>query len=130
MAKLRINPGPGQRKKIANTIGEIPLDQLACRATAHRWALNDLEFGKRLPRGLSAERVGVEGVFELVDECLRCGKQRRIITGVNGQVGTGTRYYRDPIDWVRLSADLEVVKADLLTVHLANNAAALFGGNP
>jgi len=119
------------RQRIATRLSEIPDGQLACRAGRHKWALDELETGKPLPKGLTAIPVADSeqrrGVYQLRDVCNRCRKVRIVTTLPNGIYDVNADYaYHDPDDWVKLAAELDVTKRDLRAENVARNADRLF----
>jgi hypothetical protein len=124
---------PAQRKRKATKISEIPVTQRACRAGRHPWPSDELETGKVLPKGLSAFSTETSGVYQLIDQCQRCGKVRWKLTLPNHIYDPGATWrYIDPRnqpgyeDWVTLDESLEVTKGDLKAYAIAEHAEALF----
>lgn len=114
-------------RRFARTIAEIPSDQLACRANRHKWGSDDLEVGKPLPRNLKAVPTAQRGVYQMVDECSRCGKIRVMDTLPKGVYDVSAEYaYHDPKDWVTIDPDLNVTKRDLKAENFRRNASRLF----
>lgn len=119
-------------RRVANKVSEIPDDQLACRAGRHKWPSDDLQTGKPLPKGLRAVpyQDGEQrrlGVFQLIDECQRCGKKRVMDTLPRGVYDVSAWYnYTDPKDWVKLDQSLNIHKRDLRAENFARNADRLF----
>jgi hypothetical protein len=130
MAQLKARPGPGQKKRIAKRVSEIPNDQLACRAGRHLWPFDQLQAGKAIPRGLTVEPLPeARGVYEVRDVCPRCGKTRWMLTLPDSSIDPGANWsYVDPKDWVTLDRDLEVTKRDLRTANFALNSERLLRG--
>src|SRR5260370_39427019 len=116
---------PAQRR-IAVKLSEIPDEQLASRAGRHRWALDELETGVPLPRGLSAIPQH-DGSYQLQDECSRCRKTRIVTTLPKGVYDINAEYtYHNPDDWVTLHQDLDATKRVLRAENVARNAGRLF----
>jgi hypothetical protein len=107
----RMATSPAVRKRIATKVDEIPDRQLACRAGRHKWPLDELEVGKKAPKGL--EISPSPSGYQLDDVCTRCGKTRTFTTHGNILDDTTDRRYKDPKDWVKLDRDLEVTKNKL-----------------
>jgi hypothetical protein len=129
-AQLRAvdRPDPERNRRFTSKIEEIPDNQLACRAGRHKWPGDDLEAGKPLPKGLKAIPTAQRGVYQLVDECQRCGKVRRMDTLPRGVYDVSAEYsYADPKDWVTVDPDLDVTKRDLRQENFRRNAKRLFG---
>lgn len=113
---------------VATSVTDIPSNQLACRAGRHLWPSDALEFGKPLPKGLTAEATDRKrGVYQLIDECQRCGKVRRMDTAPNHVYDVNAWYaYRDPKDWVRCPETLDLKKRDMRAENFRRNAEELF----
>ena len=127
MPKLAPARGPGQVRRVADRLSEIPGNQLACRGGRHLWPYDQLETGKPIPRGLTAIRQSGNGVWMLQDTCTRCGKTRWCLTLPMNIFDTAARWhYIDPKDWVKLSADLEVTKREVRAENIARNASRIF----
>lgn len=125
-ARHAMQTSPAERRRVATRVSEIPDNQLACRAGRHKWPLDDLQYGKPVPKGLQAIPQ-VDGCYQLRDVCQRCGKVRVLTTLPKGVFDVSADYdYRNPSDWVTLGEELNVTKRDLRAENVARNAGALF----
>jgi hypothetical protein len=124
---------PVQRRRKATKISEIPAAQRACRAGRHPWPSDELETGKVLPKGLTAYSTETRGVYQLIDQCQRCGKVRWKLTLPQHIYDPAAKWhYIEPRnqpgfeDWVTVDRDLEVTKGDLKAYAIAEHATELF----
>lgn len=123
---------PAERQRVVRQLNQIPDAQLACRVH-HKWPSEDLEVGKPLPKGLTAESTDQRGVYMLLDQCPRCGKIRWKLTRRNGiWPEEGGWHYIDPHnlpgydDWVKLDQDIKRGTTVMLGENIRRNAKQLF----
>jgi hypothetical protein len=123
---------PDQQARVVKRLNQIPDAQLACRIH-HPWPSEQLEFGKPLPEGLTAERTEKQGVWLLEDQCQRCGKIRWKITKPRRVWDTDEGWhYIDPKglpgyeDWVTLDKDMKRGARTMMGENIRRNASALF----
>lgn len=102
-----------RQARVAKKVSDIPPRQLACRIR-HRWPLDeDLEPGRRLPRGVEVIPQ-YDSTYMIRETCKRCGKRRIQDTLPGGQYDIHAPYrYDDPDDWVKMDGSLSVTRRDL-----------------
>ena len=116
--QARVRPTAAERKRYASKFKDLPARQAVCRAVGHQWCLNDIIFGRGLPRGMQAIPLA-DGSRRLKDTCKRCGKVRSITTFPGGIFDEDAPYgYKDPKDWVTLSEGYRVSPRQLLKAIL------------
>jgi hypothetical protein len=112
--QARVRPTATEGKRYASKFRDLPARQAICRAVGHQWCLNDIIFGKELPRGMQAVPMA-DGSRRLSDTCKRCGKVRSISTFPGGIFDEDAPFsYKDPPGWVTLDEDYRVSPRQLL----------------
>lgn len=125
----------GTRRKhariVAASVAEIPGKQLACRVH-HPWPSERLIDSQAVPRGfvaLSTAELRVagyrvpDGMWWVLDECPRCGKNR--YKRYPGRVYDGSGWhYIEPRDWVRFEEKFS--SADAFEANIQRNFRKLF----
>jgi hypothetical protein len=113
-SRARVQPTPTERKRYARNFKDLPGRQAVCRAVGHQWCINDIVFGKGLPRGMQAIPQA-DGSRRLTDTCKRCSKVRSITTFPGGIFDEDAPFgYKDPADWVTLDEVYRVSPRQLL----------------
>jgi len=111
------------KKVVTADIREVPGRQLTCRVH-HDWPSEDVEDGKKLPRGVYVELVDeAADLWRLMDVCRRCGKTRWKPMPERRVVRCNWNYI-DPPDWVKLT--LKFTQGDAYMENMQRNLAKLF----
>lgn len=97
---------PTEARELSEHLGEMPDDEIECRAGYHPFALDTWKIGEDIPASVYA-RPGKDGRYELVSPCPNCGAKLIITTGYGGDL-TGELHRRIdyPRTWYHLPAHL------------------------